>query len=100
MTERKKIYEGLMMSMTSLNKAIDDLDLIHKSLTDETAKSLVSAISDTLLGVLVNVRGFAVTWSETSASTAAVKDENLMMADFIAEKGIMSDYLKHREKYD
>lgn len=100
MTERKKIYEGLMMSMVSLNRVSKDLDFIHRSLTDESAKGLVSSISDTLLGVLVNVRGFAVEWSETSASTAAIKDENLMMADFIAENGMMSEYLKHREKYE
>lgn len=92
--------ENKLLTVTqALTCACDDIDFATKNVSNET-RSLLNSISDTILDSRTLLDEVIMTDKVNSLLVENLKDEYQKMVDFINEKRLMSEYIKHKEKYD
>ena len=92
--------ENKILTITqALTCACDYIDFATRPINDDTRK-LLNSISDTILDSRTLLDEVAMTDKVNSLLVSNLKDEYQKMVDFINEKRLMSEYIKHKEKYD
>lgn len=92
--------ENKILTITqALTCACDDIDFATRQVNDDTRK-LLNSISDTIVDSRTLLNEVAMTDKVNSLLVSNLKDEYQKMVDFINEKRLMSEYIKHKEKYD
>ena len=97
--EAKKEMNGLITTAHALQQVCNDLDSVTPNQVPPVSK-LLNACNDTVLASAQVVKESAVGLIELQAANETLREYVTMMADFILEKGLLSEYIKHTEKYE
>lgn len=96
MTEKeRKNYDKLFKSLTELNDVETRLDLLAQAVSPLTSE-IVRSINNSVYESATLIRDFVPHYI---AVCATLQEMHTMMMDFIIEKGLQVELLKHREKY-
>lgn len=97
--EAKRVMNGLITVSHSLRQVCNDLDFIAQNQVPPVVK-LLNACNDTVLNASTVVQTDALAVVELTAMCETLQDTVNMMSDFIADKNLTDEYIKHTEKYD
>lgn len=97
--DTKKKEEVLLMLLQVLNKACDDIDDIAQGLTTEQ-KNLLNAVNDTVLDARNVLQGVLMQDKKDGLLVNKLQDEFTQVLDFLSENSLMSEFIKHKSKYD
>lgn len=97
--DTKKKEEALLMLLQVLNKACDDMDCIAQGLNSEQ-KNLLNAVNDTVLGARIVVQDVLAQDKKDGLLVNKLQDEFTQVLDFLSENRLMSEFIKHKSKYD
>lgn len=95
----KKKEEALLMMLQVLNKACDDMDYIAPSLNSEQ-KNLLNVVNDTVLDARNVLQDVLMQDKKDSLLLNKLQDEFIQVLDFLSENRLMSEFIKHKSKYD
>lgn len=95
----KKKEEALLMLLQVLNKACDDMDYISQSLNNEQ-KILLNAVNDTVLDARTVVQDVLMQDKKDGLLVNKLQDEFTQVLDFLSENRLMTEFIKHKSKYD
>lgn len=99
MTEKeRKNYDKLFKALIELNDVNTRLDLLSQAVSPMTSE-IVRSINNSAYKSAVLIRDFVPHYISVCATLQEMKDMHTMMMDFIIEKGLQVELLKHREKY-
>lgn len=94
-----KKEEALLMLLQVLNKACDDMDYIAKGLNSEQ-KNLLNAVNDTVLDARNVLNDVLIQDKKDGLLVDKLQDEFIQVLDFLSENRLMSEFIKHKSKYD
>ena len=97
--DAKKEMNGLITTAHALQQVCNDLDSVTPNQVPPVSK-LLNACNDTVLAAAQVVKDSAIGVVEIQAANETLRDYVTMMMDFITEKGLLSEYIKHTEKYE
>lgn len=97
--DTKKKEEALMMLIQVLNKACDDMDYIAKGLNSEQ-KNLLNTVNDTVLDAGTVLKDVLIQDKKDGLLVNKLQDEFTQVLDFLSENGLMTEFIKHKSKYD
>lgn len=97
--DTKKKEEVLLMLLQVLSKACDDMDYIARGLNSEQ-KNLLNAVNDTVLDARTVVQDVLMQDKKDGLLVNKLQDEFTQVLDFLSEKRLMSEFIKHKSKYD
>lgn len=97
--DTKKKEEALLMLLQVLNKACDDMDYIAQGLTTEQ-KNLLNAVNDTVLDARTVVQEVLMQDKKDGMLVNKLQDEFTQVLDFLSENRLMTEFIKHKSKYD
>lgn len=97
--DTKKKEEALLMLLQVLNKACDDIDYIAQGLTTEQ-KNLLNAVNDTVLDARTVLQDVLLQDKKEALLVNKLQDEFTQVLDFLSEKRLMAEFIKHKSKYD
>lgn len=95
----KKKEEALMMLLQVLNKACDDMDYIAQDLNLEQ-KNLLNAVNDTVLDARTVLQDVLIQDKKDGLLVNKLQDEFTQVLDFLSENRLMTEFIKHKSKYD
>lgn len=97
--DTKKKEEALLMLLQVLNEACDDMDYIAQGL-DSEQKNLLNTVNDTVLDARNLVQDVLMQDKKDDVLVNKLQDEFTQVLDFLSENGLMSEFIKHKSKYD
>ena len=97
--DTKKKEEALLMLLQALNQACDDMDHIAQGLNSEQ-KSLLNAVSNTVLDARDVVQDVLMQDKKDGMLVNKLQDEFIQVLDFLSENRLMTEFIKHKSKYD
>lgn len=97
--DTKKKEEAMLMLLQVLNKACDDMDYIAQGLNSEQ-KILLNAVNDTVLRTRIVVQDVLMQDKKEGLLVNKLQDEFKQVLDFLSENRLMSEFIKHKSKYD
>ena len=97
--DTKKKEEALLMLLQVLNKACDDMSYIALGLNTEQ-KNLLNAVNDTVLDARTMVQDVLMQDKKDDLLMNKLQDEFTQVLDFLSENSLMSEFIKHKSKYD
>lgn len=97
--DTKKKEEALLMLLQVLNQACDDMDYIAPSLKTEQ-KTLLNAINDMILDARTVVQEVLMQDKKDDLLVNKLQSEFTQVLDFLSEKRLMPEFIKHKSKYD
>lgn len=97
--DTKKKEEELLNVIQSLSKACDDMDIISDGLTTEQ-KNMLNAVNNTVLDARVSVSDVLIQDKEDGLMLKELKNTYSMTLDFLVENGLITQFIKHINKYD
>lgn len=97
--DTKKKEEALLMLLQALNKACDDMDYIAQGLNSEK-KNLLNAVNDTVLDARNIVQDVLMQDKKDGLLVNKLQDEFTQVLDFLSENRLMTEFIKHKSKYD
>lgn len=97
--DTKKKEEALLMLLQVLNKACDDMCYIAQGLNSEQ-KNLLNAVNDTVFDARAVVQDVLMQDKKDDLLVNKLQDEFTQVLDFLSESGLMSEFIKHKSKYD
>lgn len=95
----KKKEESLLMLLQVLNKACDDMNYIAQGL-NSGQKNLLDAVNDTVLYARTVVQDVLMQDKKDGLLVNKLQDEFTQVLDFLSENRLMSEFIKHKSKYD
>lgn len=93
--DTKKKEEALLMLLQVLNKVCDDMDYIAQVLTTEKTNLL-----DKVLDARTVLQDVLIQDKKDDLLVNKLQDEFTQVLDFLSENGLMSEFIKHKSKYD
>lgn len=97
--DTKKKEEALLMLLQVLNKACDDMDYIAQDLNPEQ-KNLLNAVNNTVLDARIVVQDILSQDKKDDLLMNKLQDEFTQVLDFLSENRLMTEFIKHKSKYD
>lgn len=97
--DTKKKEEELMMLLQVLEKVCDDMDYIAQGLTTEQ-KNLLNTVNDTVLDARTVLEDVLIQDKKDDLMTNKLQDEFTQVLAFLSENRLMSEFIKHKSKYD
>lgn len=97
--DTKKKEEALMMLLQVLNKACDAMDYIAQGLNLEQ-KNLLNAVNDTVLDARTVLQDVLIQDKKDGLLVNRLQDEFTQVLEFLSENRLMSEFIKHKSKYD
>lgn len=97
--DTKKKEEALLMLLQVLNKARDDMDYIAQDLTTEQ-KNLLNAVNDAVLDARTVLQDVLIQDKKDDLLVNKLQDEFTQVLDFLSENRLMSEFIRHKSKYD
>ena len=97
--DTKKKEEALLMLLQVLNKACDDMNYIAQVLNSEQ-KNLLNAVNDTVLDARTVVQDVLIQDKKEDMLVNKLQDEFIQVLDFLSENMLMTEFIKHKSKYD
>ena len=97
--DTKKKEEALLTLLQVLCKACDDIEYIAQGLNSEQ-KNLLNAVSDTFLDARIVVQDVLMQDKKDVLLMNKLQDEFTQVLDFLSENRLMSEFIKHKSKYD
>lgn len=97
--DTKKKEEALMMLIQALNKACDDMDYIAQGLNLEQ-KNLLNAVNGTVLDARTVLQDVLIQDKKDGLLVNKLQDEFTQVLDFLSENKLMTEFIKHKSKYD
>lgn len=95
----KKKEEALLMLLQVLDKVCDDMDYIAQGLNSEQ-KNLLNTVKDTVLDARTVVQDVLMVDKKDGLLVNKLQDEFTQVLDFLSENRLMSEFIKHKSKYD
>lgn len=97
--DTKKKDEALMMLLQVLNEACDDMNYIAQGLNLEQ-KSLLNTVNDTVLDARTVLQDVLIQDKKDDLLVNKLQDEFTQVLDFLSENRLMTEFIKHKSKYD
>lgn len=97
--DTKKKEEALLTLLQALNKACEDIDYIAQGLTTEQ-KKLLNAVNDTVYTQKNVLQTVLMQDKKDDLLVNKLQDEFTQVLDFLSENRLMSEFIKHKSKYD
>jgi hypothetical protein len=97
--DTKKKEEALLMLLQVLDRACDDMDIIAQGLNTEQ-KNLLNAVNNTVLEARIVVQDVLMQDKKDGLLVNKLQDEFTQVLDFLSENRLMSEFIKHKSKYD
>ena len=97
--DTKKKEEALLMLLQVLNKACDDMDYIAQGLNSEQ-KNLLNTVNDTVFDARNVLQDVMMQDKKDSLLVDKLQNEFTQVLDFLSENRLMSEFIKHKSKYD
>lgn len=97
--DTKKKEEALMMLLQVLNKACDDMGYIAQGLNSEQ-KNLLNTVNDTVLDARTVLQDVLIQDKKDGLLVNKLQDEFTQVLDFLSENRLMTEFIKHKSKYD
>lgn len=97
--DTKKKEEALLMLLQVLNKACDDMGYIAQGLTTEQ-KNLLNTVNDTVLDARTVLQDVLMQDKKDGLLVNKLQDEFTQVLDFLSENRLMTEFIKHKSKYD
>lgn len=97
--DTKKKEEALLMLLQVLNKACDDMDYIAQSLNTEQ-KNLLNAVNDAVFDARTVVQDVLMQDKKYDLLVNKLQGEFTQVLDFLSENRLMTEFIKHKSKYD
>lgn len=94
-----KKEEALLMLLQVLNKACDDMCFIAQGLTTEQ-KNLLNAVNDTVFDARTVLQDVLMQDKKDGLLVNKLQDEFIQVLDFLSENSLMTEFIKHKSKYD
>lgn len=95
----KKKEEALLMLLQVLDKACDYMDYIAQGLNLEQ-KILLNAVNDTVLDARTVLQDVLIQDKKDCLLVNKLQDEYTQVLDFLSENRLMTEFIKHKSKYD
>lgn len=95
----KKKEEALLMLLQVLDEACDTMDYIAQGLNSEQ-KNLLNDVNDTVLDARNVVQDVLLQYKKDGLLVSKLQDEFIQVLDFLSENSLMTDFIKHKSKYD
>lgn len=92
--DTKKKEEALLMLLQVLEKACDDMNYIAQGL------NLLNAVNDAVLGARTVLQDILMQDKKDGLLVNKLQDEFTQVLDFLSKNGQMSEFIKHKSKYD
>lgn len=97
--DTKKKEEALLMLLQVLEKVCDDMDYIAQGLTKEQ-KNLLNAVNDVVLEARTVLQEVLMQDKKDALLVNKLQDEFTQVLDFLSENRLMTEFIKHKSKYD
>lgn len=97
--DTKKKEEALMMLLQVLNKVCNDMDYIAQGLNSEQ-KNLLNAVNDTVLDARTVLQDVLIQDKKDGLLMDKLQDEFTHVLGFLSENRLMTEFIKHKSKYD
>lgn len=97
--DTKKKEEALLMLLQVLDKVCDDMDYIAQSLNTEQ-KNLLNVVNDTVLDARTTIQDVLMQDKKDGLLVNKLQDEFTQVLDFLSENRLMTEFIKHKSKYD
>ena len=97
--DTKKKEEELLMLLQVLNKVCDDMDYIAQGLNSEQ-KNLLNTVNDKVLYARNVVQDVLMQDKKDGLLVNKLQDEFTQVLDFLSENRLMTEFIKHKSKYD
>ena len=97
--DTKKKEEALTMLLQVLNKACDDMDYIARGLNSEQ-KKLLNTVNDTVFDAIAVLQDVLIQDKKDGLLVNKLQDEFTQVLDFLSENRLMTEFIKHKSKYD
>ena len=97
--DTKKKEEALLMLLQVLNKVCDDMDYIAQGLNSEQ-KNLLNTVNDKVLYARNVVQDVLMQDKKDGLLVNKLQDEFTQVLDFLSENRLMTEFIKHKSKYD
>lgn len=97
--DTKKKEEALLMLLQVFNIACDDIDNIAQGLTTEQ-KNLLNTVNDTVLDARNVLQDVLIQDKKDVLLMNKLQDEFTQVLDFLSENRLMTEFIKHKSKYD
>ena len=95
----KKKEEALLMLLQALEKACNDMDYIAQDLNPEQ-ENLLNAVNDTVLDARTSVQDVLMQDKKDDLLLNKLQDEFTQVLDFLSENRLITEFIKHKSKYD
>lgn len=97
--DAKKKEEALLMLLQVLNEAYDDMDYIAQGLNSEQ-KNLLYTVNNSVFDARTVLQDVLMQDKKDGLLINKLQDEFTQVLDFLSENGLMSEFIKHKSKYD
>lgn len=97
--DTKKKEEALLMLLQVLIKACDDMDYIAQGLTTEQ-KNLLNDVNDTVFDARTVLQDVLKQDKKDGLLLNKLQDEFTQVLDFLSENRLMTEFIRHKSKYD